>query len=68
MDRTRASSPGRAATTGNPPRTFPEGGYIDAIPTDPWGRDYDYVCEPFAGVRIPYELQSLGADGSEVAR
>lgn len=52
------------ATIGNPPRTFPEGGYIIAIPTDPWGRDYDYACEPFAGVRIPYELQSLGADGT----
>ena len=37
---------------------------ISAIPTDPWGRDYDYACEPFAGVRIPYELQSLGADGT----
>ena len=52
------------STTGNPPRTFPEGGYIDSIPTDPWGRKYDYVCEPFAGVRIPYEMQSLGADGA----
>ena len=53
------------ATTGNPPINFPEGGYIDSIPSDPWGRDYDYVCEPFAGIVIPYKLQSLGADGVE---
>ena len=51
------------ATTGNPPANFPENGYINALPTDPWSRDYHYVCEPFAGVRIPYELQSFGADG-----
>ena len=36
-----------------------------SIPTDPGARDYDYVCEPFAGVAIPYKLQSLGADGVE---
>jgi len=51
------------ATVGNPPRNFPEGGYLSEIPSDPWGQPYDYVCEPFAGVRIMYKLQSLGADG-----
>ncbi|MDG1065779.1 MAG: type II secretion system protein GspG [Luminiphilus sp.] len=51
------------ATTGNPPGNFPEDGYIDTLPNDPWSRAYHYVCEPFAGVRIPYELQSFGADG-----
>lgn len=55
----------KPATTGNPPRSFPEGGYVDVIPTDPWGKEYDYVCEPFAGVLIPYKIQSLGADGVE---
>ena len=51
------------AQTGNPPINFPEGGYIKSIPTDPWSRDYDYVCDPFAGFIVAYELQSLGADG-----
>jgi type II secretion system protein G len=51
------------ATTGNPPRNFPENGYIALIPTDPWNRNYHYVCEPFAGIRIPYQLQTFGADG-----
>ena len=51
------------ATTGNPPINFPDGGYINGIPNDPWGRSYDYVCEPFAGIVIPYKMQSLGADG-----
>jgi len=51
------------ATVGNPPRNFPEGGYLSGIPADPWGQNYDYQCEPFAGVRIMFKLRSLGADG-----
>jgi len=51
------------ATTGNPPRDFPENGYISSIPTDPWNRNYHYICEPFAGIQIPYKLQTFGADG-----
>ena len=51
------------ATTGNPPINFPKNGYIDSIPTDPWNRNYHYVCEPFAGIQIPYKLQTFGADG-----
>lgn len=51
------------ATVGNPPRNFPEGGYLSSIPVDPWGNDYIYQCEPFAGVRIMFKLRSLGADG-----
>ena len=51
------------ATVGNPPINFPEGGYLVSIPVDPWNQHYDYVCEPFAGVRIMYKLRSLGADG-----
>lgn len=50
---------------GNPPLNFPEGGYVAGIPNDPWGNEYDYDCPPFAGIRILYKLQSLGADGSE---
>ncbi len=48
------------ATVGTPPRNFPEGGYLSSIPVDPWGKDYIYQCEPFAGVRIMFKLRSLG--------
>jgi general secretion pathway protein G len=42
-----------------PPNWAP-GGYIDRIPADPWGRPYQYL-QP--GVRGPFDLMSLGADG-----
>ena len=48
---------------GNPSINFPEGGYIKSVPDDPWGNRYDYVCPPFAGIKVVYQLQSLGADG-----
>jgi type II secretion system protein G len=48
---------------GNPPINFPEQGYISKIPVDPWGNDYVYKCDAFAGVRVMYKLRSLGADG-----
>lgn len=51
------------ATVGNTPRNFPEGGYLSALPKDPWGNDYAYDCPPFAGVKSEYRLSSLGADG-----
>ena len=50
---------------GNPPINFPEGGYISEVPVDPWGQSYDYECPPFAGIRVLYKIQSLGADGKE---
>lgn len=53
------------AKVGNPPRNWPAGGYLDSIPVDPWGNTYDYVCDAFAGVRVMYKLQSLGADGQK---
>ena len=42
-----------------------DGPYIKrAVPTDPWGRDYEYVCP---GDHNPdgYDLSSLGKDGKE---
>lgn len=51
------------AEVGNYPRNFPEGGYLPAIPQDPWGQPYDYTCDPFGGIRVIYKLRSLGADG-----
>lgn len=42
------------------PRQWREGGYIDRIPQDPWGHDYQYL-QP--GSRGDFDLYSLGADG-----
>ncbi len=35
--------------------------YIEKIPTDPWGNPYVYIVP---GENGPYDLYSLGADGS----
>ena len=37
-------------------------GYLQKIPSDPWGNDYVYLSP---GVSGPYDLISLGADGVE---
>lgn len=42
------------------PRNWAEGGYIDRLPDDPWGRPYQYLAP---GVHGAYDLFSLGADG-----
>jgi general secretion pathway protein G len=36
--------------------------YVRRLPDDPWGRPYLYVTP---GVRGPYDLYTLGADGRE---
>lgn len=41
------------------PRNFKEGGYLEVLPTDPWGRTYVYLNEDGGEV----EIYSLGADG-----
>lgn len=43
--------------------TFPEEGYLDILPTDPWGNPYNYYMSPMAGLDLEYDLQTLGADG-----
>ena len=45
------------------PKVFPDGGYLDKDPLDPWGRVYILESEPFAGVKPTYTLYTLGADG-----
>jgi general secretion pathway protein G len=35
-------------------------GYIDRLPKDPWGNDYQYL---FPGERMEFDLWSYGADG-----
>ncbi|MDE0950384.1 MAG: type II secretion system major pseudopilin GspG [Halioglobus sp.] len=42
------------------PRNFKEGGYLEELPMDPWGRPYLYLSP---GERREIDLYSLGADG-----
>ncbi len=44
------------------PRNWKEGGYIDRLPKDPWGNDYQYLNP---GVHGSIDIYSLGADGQE---
>jgi general secretion pathway protein G len=39
---------------------YPNGGYINKIPVDPWGNNYVYI---FPGQNSEYDIVSLGADG-----
>ena len=46
---------------GDPPATnWKRGGYIDRLPKDPWGNDYQYLSP---GENMEFDLWSLGADG-----
>ena len=47
-------------TSGPPPRVWPQGGYLDEVPTDPWDRPYVYKSPAANG---GFELMSLGRDG-----
>ncbi len=42
------------------PRNFKNGGYLDRLPMDPWGRPYLYLSP---GENGEIDLYSLGADG-----
>lgn len=48
-------------TTAPVPRKFKDGGYLSAMPIDPWGTPYGYVS-PGQDDR-KYDLYSYGADG-----
>ena len=51
--------------TGSPaPKRWNPSGYLKKakLPMDPWGSDYQYLSPGSTG---PYEIYSLGADGSE---
>jgi len=43
------------------PQNYRSGGYIKSLPTDPWGRPYQYRSPGQNGK--PFEIYSLGADG-----
>ena len=49
-----------APTTGRIPTDYPEGGYIEKVPNDPWGTPYYYQSDGNS-----YVLKSFGADGVE---
>jgi general secretion pathway protein G len=42
------------------PPNWKEGGYVDRMPRDPWGNDYQYLSPGEYGA---FDLYSLGADG-----
>jgi general secretion pathway protein G len=45
---------------GNVPRNWKQGGYLERMPKDPWGNDYQYL---YPGVHGEVDIFSLGADG-----
>ncbi|RMF25105.1 MAG: type II secretion system protein GspG [Deltaproteobacteria bacterium] len=47
-------------TTGELPKKWREGGYLERVLQDPWGHDYLYASDGRS-----YVLRSLGADGEE---
>ncbi len=48
---------------GNPPAPhWPEGGYLDHLPKDPWGRPYLYLNP---GLHGPVDVYTLGPDGEQ---
>lgn len=46
--------------TGDVPRNWKSGGYLDKLPKDPWGNDYQYLNP---GINGDVDIVSLGADG-----
>ena len=47
-------------TSSPEPPNWKSGGYLDHLPTDPWGNDYLYLSP---GEHGPFDVYSLGADG-----
>jgi general secretion pathway protein G len=45
---------------GNIPRNWKPGGYLDRLPKDPWGGDYQYLNP---GIQGEIDIVSLGRDG-----
>lgn len=46
--------------TGNIPRNWKSGGYLDRLPRDPWQREYLYLSP---GLKGEIDIFSYGADG-----
>src|SRR5512134_2901819 len=47
-------------TTQPIPANWKQGGYLDRVPKDPWGREYQYLNP---GVHAEIDVFSFGADG-----
>lgn len=47
--------------TGEIPRNWKSGGYLERLPKDPWGRDYQYLNP---GIQGEIDVASFGADGA----
>ena len=45
---------------GNIPRNWKPGGYLDRLPKDPWGQEYQYLNP---GIQGEIDILSYGADG-----
>jgi general secretion pathway protein G len=45
---------------GDIPKNWKPGGYLDKLPTDPWGADYQYLNP---GIRGEVDVFSFGKDG-----
>ncbi len=43
------------------PANYPDGGYIDRLPRDPWGNEYQYQ---YPGSNGEFDVFSLGADAA----
>jgi len=50
-----------ASTIDPVPKRFPEGGFIESLPEDPWGNPYILVNP---GVKGKYDILSMGPDGT----
>mgnify|MGYP002623394913 FL=1 len=42
------------------PPNWAANGYLDRLPRDPWGREYQYLSP---GLHGPFDILSFGADG-----
>jgi general secretion pathway protein G len=53
----------KSRPSGSPePKNWNPDGYMNSIPQDPWGSDFQYVSPGREG---PYDLYSKGSDGEE---
>lgn len=43
------------------PQNWSSGGYMDRLPTDPWGQEYQYLAP---GVHGDFDIFTYGADGT----
>ena len=50
----------RKPETGEPPRNWKSGGYLDRLPKDPWKREYLYLNP---GLHSEIDILCYGADG-----